>query len=369
MIDSARAVADAVMYEGFLLFPYGKNALKNRMPFQFGVIMPQGYGDASEGATLHSEFVVVNPSIPRRLDTIDGVVRFLQIAQEPIEREIPFTFSVPLGSAEFGFAIDHLHGTVALSAQRDGEVWRITLDIRNQTTIDSGATRNQALRSALVSTHVLLEAHGGEFASLLDAPIEAMTAVARCRNDRVFPVLVGDGEQGKQTSRMLLVSPIILYDFPRIAKASRAQTFDGTEIDELLMLSVASLSDAEKQEARQAHPYVRELVERAEALDADTLRMMHGELTGGRGKPGDETVVVDGVSVGRGSRVRVHPKGRADIWDDLVRGMTARVLAVHTDFEGKRYVGVVFDADPAGDLHEWYGRSFFYGENEIEPLT
>jgi hypothetical protein len=66
--------------------------------------------------------------------------------------------------------------------------------------------------------------------------------------------------------------------------------------------------------------------------------------------------------------VRVHPKGRADVWDDLVRGMTARVNAVHTDFDGKRYVGVVFDADPASDLHEWYGRSFFYGADEVEPL-
>jgi hypothetical protein len=41
---------------------------------------------------------------------------------------------------------------------------------------------------------------------------------------------------------------------------------------------------------------------------------------------------------------------------------------VHTDAEGKRYVGVVFDGDPASDLHEWYGRSFFYGTHEVEPL-
>jgi hypothetical protein len=57
------------------------------------------------------------------------------------------------------------------------------------------------------------------------------------------------------------------------------------------------------------------------------------------------------------------------VWDDFVNGMRGRVCAVHTDFDGKRYVGVVFDGDPAGDLHEWYGRSFFYGTDEIEPLS
>jgi hypothetical protein len=167
---------------------------------------------------------------------------------------------------------------------------------------------------------------------------------------------------------MVLASPIVLNDFPRIARASPARTFDGTEIDELLMLSVHSLSEQEKAAARAAHPYVRELVERAEALDCDTLSTLHGELTGGATKPGEETVTIDGVQVGRGSRVRVQPKGRADVWDDIVRGMTARVNAVHTDFEGKRYVGVVFDADPAADVHEWYGRSFFYGPDELVPL-
>jgi hypothetical protein len=166
----------------------------------------------------------------------------------------------------------------------------------------------------------------------------------------------------------MLVSPIILYDFPRIAQASTTHTFDGTEIDELLMLSVASLTDEEKHAARSAHPYVRELVERAEALDAETLATLHGELTGGAPEPGDETVTIDGTDVRRGSHVRVHPKGRADLWDDIVNGMTGRVCAVHTDAEGKRYVGVVFDGDPASDMHEWYGRSFFYGTNEVEPL-
>ena len=33
------------------------------------------------------------------------------------------------------------------------------------------------------------------------------------------------------------------------------------------------------------------------------------------------------------------------------------------------YVAVTVDDDPASDLHEWYGRSFFFYPDEIEPLA
>lgn len=363
-MDSARAVADAVLYEGFLLFPYAKSALKNQMPFQFGVVMPQGYADPTEPPLLASQFVLCGGEA-----SVQGVLRFLQVGEQPVERDIPFAFITRELPVRLPFAVEHLRGEIEIRGRRSEAVTSLTMEVRNDTHAGAGATRNEALRDAFVSAHVLLEASGAEWVSLLDPPEPEKTAAAQCVNERVFPVLVGSEEHGKHTSPLLLISPIILYDFPRIAPASRTRTFDGTEIDELLMLSVASLSEDEKRDARAAHPYVRELVERAESLDADTLQTLHGELTGGAREPGDERVVVDGVTIGPGSRVRIQPKGRADVWDDVVRGMTARVNAVHTDFEGKRYIGVVFDADPASEMHEWYGRSFFYGDDEVEPIA
>jgi hypothetical protein len=362
VIESARAVADAVLYEGFLLYPYSKSALKNQMPFQFGVVMPQGYADASEPSFLRSQFVVCGGS------RVDGLLRFLHAADEPVEREIAFTFSLDLPRTEIPFVIEDLRGELCVHVEPAQDVRVVTLTVRNKTCALGAAARNDALCRAFISTHALLEVEGGAFASLLDPPDIAKPAALHCVNERAFPVLAGAEGDGSQTSTILLVSPIILYDFPRIAQASRARTFDGTEIDELLMLSVASLTDREKEEARAAHPYVRELVERADLLDSQTQQTLHGELTGGAPKAGDERVTIAGVTIGPGSHVRVHPKGRADVWDAIVNGMTARVNAVHTDFEGKRYIGVVFDADPAGDMHEWYGRSFFYGADEVEPL-
>jgi hypothetical protein len=368
VIESARAVADAVLYEGFLLFPYSKHTLKNQLPFQFGVLMPVGYADVSEPTSMRAQFIAL-PGRSEGEATIAGLLRFLQIRAEPVEREIPFDFTLENGRIEKPFAIDTLQGTILVQTECADGICRVTLEVRNETTTTGSADRNEALRGALVSAHAVLQARNAEFTSLMDPPPQATAAAARCVNERVFPVLLGESGEGTQTSPLLLVSPIILYDFPRIAKASRTRTFDGTEIDELLMLSVASLSEQEKADARAAHPYVRELVERAGALDAETLHTLHGELTGGAKVPGDESVEISGVTVSRGSHVRVLPKGRADVWDDVVRGMTARVNAVHTDFEGKRYIGVVFDNDPAGEIHDWYGRSFFYGADEVEPLS
>ncbi len=347
MNPGVRAVADAVLYEGFLLFPYAKRALKNQMPFQFGVVMPQGYADCSEPSYARAQFVFC-ASQESDETQIEGVLRFLRIAGDPVEEEVPFSWAAgtPFGLC---FMREGLRGEITLDSRTVDEALLVTLEITNHTATAADASRNEALHGAFVSTHVVFEASADGFASMLDPPEAASCAVAQCINDRLYPILAGERIGGGQRSRTLLISPIILEDFPRIAAASRTQTFDGTEIDELLMLGVASLTDEEKREARAAHAYVGTLVDRAEALDAQTLRTLHGEIR-------------------KGSHVRVHPKRRADICDDLVRGMTARVNAIETDIEGNHYVGVVFDDDPASEMHEWYGRSFFYGTDEVEPV-
>ena len=39
----ARTVADAILYEGYLLYPYRQSSQKNQARFQFGVLMPPAY--------------------------------------------------------------------------------------------------------------------------------------------------------------------------------------------------------------------------------------------------------------------------------------------------------------------------------------
>ena len=56
-LDAVRQIADAVLYEGYLLYPYRASAVKNRSRWQFGVLMPAGYTrtDPSERAFTRAE--------------------------------------------------------------------------------------------------------------------------------------------------------------------------------------------------------------------------------------------------------------------------------------------------------------------------
>ncbi|MGV0660766.1 hypothetical protein ABQE40_20135, partial [Mycolicibacterium pulveris] len=45
----ARAVADAVLYEGYLLYPYRAGSRKNQSRWQFGVLGPPGAADTGIG--------------------------------------------------------------------------------------------------------------------------------------------------------------------------------------------------------------------------------------------------------------------------------------------------------------------------------
>jgi hypothetical protein len=82
--DRARAVADAVLYEGYLLYPYRGTSSKNRSRWQFGVLGPAGAADAGIGEddTLAAQFLVDGAK------AITLVVRFLQLQHRRAEREL-----------------------------------------------------------------------------------------------------------------------------------------------------------------------------------------------------------------------------------------------------------------------------------------
>ena len=48
----AEQVADAVLYEGYILYPYRPSALKNRQRWNFGGICPKAYCEAQKGSEL-----------------------------------------------------------------------------------------------------------------------------------------------------------------------------------------------------------------------------------------------------------------------------------------------------------------------------
>ncbi|KUJ66530.1 hypothetical protein ACZ90_36030 [Streptomyces albus subsp. albus] len=87
--------------------------------------------------------------------------------------------------------------------------------------------------------------------------------------------------------------------------------------------------------------------------------------------PGRRTVIVDGVELARGSRVRLRPSQRADILDLALAGRTAEVDGVEEDFEGAVHVAVVLEGDPGRDFGsgQQIGHRFFFSPEELEPVA
>src|SRR6185295_1572722 len=84
--DLVRAIADAVLYEGYLLYPYRATSGKNQSRWQFGVLGPQQAADRGIGEddTMSAQ-VLVDPG-PAAALTI--VVRCLQLQRRTAEREV-----------------------------------------------------------------------------------------------------------------------------------------------------------------------------------------------------------------------------------------------------------------------------------------
>ena len=53
------AIARAVLYEGYMLYPYRPSSVKNRQRFNFGVLYPKAYSDArgGDGCMEHADGV------------------------------------------------------------------------------------------------------------------------------------------------------------------------------------------------------------------------------------------------------------------------------------------------------------------------
>jgi hypothetical protein len=83
-----------------------------------------------------------------------------------------------------------------------------------------------------------------------------------------------------------------------------------------------------------------------------------------------KSVLVDGVELKAGDRVRIRPQGRADVMDIALQGKAAVIESIEQDAENRIYLALVLDEDPGKDLGflRQPGHRFFYGVNEVEPL-
>ena len=326
--ELAMKVANAVLYEGYMLYPYRPSAIKNRQRWSFGILYPPAYGEVvagTERAQMHSECIVkltgatvlhiqlrflhlvareVSQEMGDNFEPVPSLIvdgKPIESWEEGVERSVEFELALRDGARQsFPFSFPpsneteplrdstgaivgeirrqwhEVAGTISIAAAKLSEqVLKLSIDISNTSALPGDAhDRDSALLTSLLSAHTILSITGGEFVSLLDPPEDLRQAVSECKNIGNFPVLVGD--EGERD--MMLCSPIVLYDYPQIAPESAGDFFDGTEMDEMLTLRVMTLTEEEKDQMRSGNDHVRNLLQRTEASAREQLMRTHGTI-------------------------------------------------------------------------------------------
>jgi hypothetical protein len=356
-----------LLFEGYALYPYTPGATKNATPTPFGIVYPPAYAQA-----VPSTFDKLRmQGIARAAGdaVLTGEVRFLEGAgggHQAVPRRLDApgrTLADLAGEAHVEpFESGGLTGRVRMSADDLGEGrWRVMLCVHNTTPVTEGLDRAGALARSLLSTHPVLTLDGGRF----DSPLEARDV----ESVNTFPVLATDADDA------LLGAAIVLPDHPRLAPESRGDLFDGTEIEEALLLHVLALSDDEREAIAAADPTVREMVARAAAATPEDVMALHGRTTLSdpapphAQPPGEREVEIDGVTYRLGAKAVLRLGDRTDPYDRILDGRMATIERIYYDYENKLYFGVTVDDDPGQQLMRDTGRFhfFFLGELEVCP--
>ena len=362
---SAKKLADAVLYEGYLLYPYRASAAKNQVRWQFGVLAPNAWSQSGgpepweqqaqclfepeDGAVLELRlrFLQVQAKrvearggdgtfSPVETLTVDGTQHITW--EEAVEHQLDYRFPVSdLAAEEATLALkipggedppetitapdggvvgrilrsrQQLQGLLRVSAEPIPSPFgavRLTVRTENLTPYDGHPdNRRDAMSYSFVACHTLLAltppGHG-RFVSLLEPPEWARADAKACENLHAFPVLVGD----RQRRDVMFSSPIILYDWPQIAPESPGDLYDATEVDELLTLNIMTMTDDEKAEARATDPRARAIIDRVDAMPQELLDRLHGavrylrDVTGDNGAAGRSAPVEGIPQIGTGT--------------------------------------------------------------------
>jgi hydrogenase maturation protease len=342
-LELVAKVANAVLYEGYMLYPYRPSSVKNQQRFNFGVVYPQSFTQAQKGSdpwTMGTECLVQGTA----LSQLEVRVRFLQLMERSVEETAEGHLDPHEHVAEFrpvkSLALEgQTYYSWQEAAERELDIPSTDLASLSRHPVQrpfhlpastaEEALRNQAgqLVGRIVRTHQAID--GSMYVAAHPVAENVFKIVVRVKNvteidqaehvSRDYGLMrslvsahvvlgIEDGEfvslldppdalrtlvedchnqgtfpvlVGEEGRRdAMLASPIILYDYPQIAPESAGDLFDGTEIDEILSLRIMTMTDEEKSEMRQSDERARQMLERTETMPMEQLMKLHGVLRG-----------------------------------------------------------------------------------------
>jgi hydrogenase maturation protease len=344
-------IANAVLYEGYILYPY-RPSVKNRQRWTFGGLYPEDYvrtHDSGDASSNQTECLVFGT--PET--TIEAVVRFLHLtsrlvgevnlppAEWPQVAEPPFfpvqrlrvgeqvyhswqeaeEREVTLGEAALGELLDHPHRVpFTFPGGRRGEPLRgpdaeiAGVIVREQQTVE-GEIEAYAIEvgEGLFRVTIRVEnrtpmadgGHTNREEIVLRSLASTHTLLGVQGGE--FVSLLDPPERWREAAAAcrnvgtwpvlvgaegqtdtLLSAPIILYDYPQVAAESPGDFFDGTEIDEMLTLRILTLTDEEKLAMSAVDGRARALLERTENMAREQFLGLHGTIRTPRTMPEEQ---------------------------------------------------------------------------------
>ena len=217
-MDALERIVEAVLYEGYILWPYRRSAKKNRQRWTFGGVYAPAFvaaADSGDVSCVQTQCLVTGEA-----PLVDVELRFLQVVQrrvaqvlargalqfvdqlsagsrrilawdEAVERRIAGNGSFVVEAGEEREKVDggvivrnweEARGKVDVDVEPvQHGVWRVSVVVSN-TSRWNGTDRTLAQRHGLMSAHVVLRVRGGAFVSMTDPPSELDALVAACQN-------------------------------------------------------------------------------------------------------------------------------------------------------------------------------------------
>lgn len=350
-------LVDTLLWEGHQLYPYTPSATKNLTPTPFGIVYPPAHaaGDPHRFARCKLQVVVAG--------TREVAATIHCLVGGEAQR-----VDVALDTSPTAFAFAGVRGEATIGVEDFGALARVTVEVRNTTNFPSGGDRGAALAASLLSTQLVVRcAAPGRFFSPVAPPEEAAAAVMACAHVNTHPVLATAADDA------ILGAAIFLPDHPELAPESRGSLFDGTEIEEALLLHVLALSDAERSELQDADPAVRAMIARAAAATPSDIMALHGRVTVSDPAPpaeqevrGEEAVVAGDQTFRRGGHVVLRPGPGRAATDHLLQGRSATIERIYIDYDDGVHLCVTVDDDPGQQLMREIGRYLYFKPDEVE---